>query len=194
MKDARSGSGGGREQMRRVALFGAPATGKSTLARRLSAELGVPHTDLDEILFTPLGPLPLEDFRRQAAAVTATGGWIVEGNFAKLADVVWHRADLLVWLDFPLPLILYRITRRSLRQLAGREDSPQARRLTWNSAFFGRRSLLRTAIRKYRANRPRYARQVAETAALGVEVVRLRSPREVRNWMQRTAEAPTVGG
>lgn len=56
------------------------------------------------------------------------------------------------------------------------------------------RSLLRTAIRRYRANRPRCARQVAETAALGVEVVRLRSPREVRNWMRRTAEAPTVGG
>ncbi|MEV7275206.1 adenylate kinase [Streptomyces bacillaris] len=194
MKDARSGSGGDRGQMRRVALFGAPATGKSTLARWLSAELGEPHTDLDDILFTPQGPLPLGEFRRQAAAVTVTGGWIVEGNFSKLADVVWHRADLLVWLDFPLPLILYRITRRSLRQLAGCEDSPQARRLTWNSAFFARRSLLRTAIRKRRANRPRYVRQVAETAALGVDVVRLRNPRDVRNWMRRTVKARTVGG
>jgi adenylate kinase family enzyme len=175
--------------MRRVALFGPPATGKSTLARWLSAQLGQPHTDLDDILFTPEGALPLEEFRRQAAEITSTDGWIVEGNFSKLADVVWHRADTLIWLDFPLPLILYRITRRSLRQLAGREDSA-AGRLTWSRAFFARRSLLRTAIRKYRANRPRYARQMAETADLGVHVVRLRSPREVHRWKQQNAKGP----
>lgn len=176
--------------MRRVALFGPPATGKTTLARWLSMELDQPHTDLDDILFTPHGPLPLEEFRRQAAEITCTDGWIVEGNFSKLADIVWHRADTLIWLDFPLPLILYRIVRRSLRQLTGREDSAQARRLTWSAAFFARRSLLRTAIRKYRANRPRYAQQVSETAAMGVEVIRLRSPRDVQRWRQQTAKGP----
>ncbi|MEN8651725.1 adenylate kinase [Streptomyces sp. 21So2-11] len=176
--------------MHKVALFGAPATGKTTLARWLSTELDQPHTDLDDLLFTPDGPLPLKEFRRQAGEITRTDGWIVEGNFSKLADVVWHRADTLIWLDFPLPLILYRIVRRSLRQLTGREDSMQARRLTWSAAFFARRSLLRTAIRKYRANRPRYARQVAETAGLGVEVVRLRSPREVARWKRQTAKGP----
>ncbi|MFF0505170.1 adenylate kinase [Streptomyces fimicarius] len=190
MTNAQTGPGASPAHLHRIALFGAPATGKTTLARWLSIQLDMPHTDLDDILFTPQGPLPLEEFRRQAAAITATGGWIVEGNFSKLADVVWHRADTLVWLDLPLPLILYRITRRSLRQLTGRENSAQARRLTWNSAFFARRSLLRTAVRKHRTNRPRYARQVAETAALGIGVVRLRSPRQVRYWRQRTATAP----
>ncbi|WP_240649446.1 hypothetical protein [Streptomyces sp. Z26] len=107
----------------------------------------------------------------------------------EFADVVWHRADVLVWLDFPLPLIVYRIVRRSLRQLTGREDSAQARRLTWRKAFFRRRSLLRTAIRKYRDNRPRYSRQVAGTARLGVEVVRLRGAREVRDWMEAVGPA-----
>lgn len=176
--------------MQKIALFGPPATGKTTLARWLSTELGHPHTDLDEVLFTPAGPLPLEEFRRQAGEITARDEWIVEGNFSKLADVVWHRADVLVWLDFPLALIMYRIVRRSLNQLAGREDSAQARRLTWNTAFFGRRSLLRTAVRKYRKNRPRYVQQVAEAASLGVEVVRLRSPRAVQRWRRELREGP----
>lgn len=176
--------------MRKIALFGPPATGKTTLARWLSVQLGHPHTDLDDLLFTPGGPLPLEEFRRQAGEITRRDEWIVEGNFSKLANVVWHRADVLVWLDFPLALIVYRIVRRSLRQLAGRDDSAQARRLTWSTAFFSRRSLLRTAIRKYRTNRPRYARQVSETADLGVEVVRLRSPRDVQRWKRETAKGP----
>ncbi|MFJ4343514.1 hypothetical protein [Streptomyces sp. NPDC088915] len=107
----------------------------------------------------------------------------MEGNYSKLADVVWHRAQVLVWLDLPLALVVRRIVYRSLRQLAGLDTSAQARRLTWNRAFFGRRSLLRTAVRKYRHNRPRYARQVAETAALGVRVVRLRSGRQANAWL-----------
>lgn len=176
--------------MRKIALFGPPATGKTTLAKWLSVELGYPHTDLDDLLFTPDGPLPLPEFRRQAGEITRHDAWIVEGNFSKLADVVWHRADVLVWLDFPLPLIVYRIVRRSLYQLTGHEDSPQARRLTWSKAFFHRRSLLRTAIRKYRTNRPRYALQVAETADRGVQVVRLRNPREVRRWMTELRNGP----
>jgi adenylate kinase family enzyme len=176
--------------MRKIALFGPPAAGKSTLARWLSAELGHPHTDLDDLLFTPDGPLPLPEFRRQAGEITQQDAWVVEGNFSKLADVVWHRADVLVWLDFPLHLIMYRIVRRSLYQLTGREDSSQAKRLTWSKAFFSRRSLLRTAIRKYRNNRPRYARQVSETADRGVEVVRLRSPREVHHWKRELMKGP----
>ncbi|WP_307851600.1 MULTISPECIES: adenylate kinase [unclassified Streptomyces] len=135
--------------------------------------------------FTGLVAGPAQEFRRQAAEITQQDAWVVEGNFSKLADVVWHRADVLVWLDFPLPLIVYRIVRRSLRQLTGREDSPQARRLTWGLSFFKRRSLLRTAIRRYRNNRPRYALQVAETAGRGVEVARLRSPRQVQQWKKQ---------
>lgn len=171
--------------VKKFALFGPPASGKSTIAKKLSASLSIPHTDLDEILFTEKGPLPLDEFRGEAETVTRGDSWVVEGNYSKLADVVWHRADVLVWLDLPLSLVVRRIVCRSLRQLAGLDTSTQAQRLTWNRAFFGRRSMLRTAIRKYRNNRPRYAQQVAETAALGVRVVRVRSGREADAWLRQ---------
>ncbi|WP_331728558.1 adenylate kinase [Streptomyces sp. NBC_01176] len=171
--------------MKKLALFGPPASGKSTISRKLSASLGLPHTDLDEILFTENGTLPLDEFRDEVDRITRGESWVVEGNYSKLADVVWHRADVLVWLDLPLSLVVCRIVHRSLRQLAGLDSSAQAKRLTWKRAFFGRRSLLRTAVRKYRNNRPRYAQQVAETAALGVRVVRLRSGRAADAWLAR---------
>ncbi|MFB7453470.1 adenylate kinase [Streptomyces sp. NPDC056194] len=169
--------------MKKVAFFGPPASGKTTIAGKLAAQMGVAHTDLDEVLFTDAGVLPLEEFRAAAEQITRGESWVVEGNFSKLADVVWHQADVLVWLDLPLWLVVWRITVRNLRQLSGLDTSAQARRLTWKRAFFGRRSLLRTAVRKYRRNRPRYVRQVAETAALGVCVVRLRGGREADAWL-----------
>ncbi|MFE9137658.1 adenylate kinase [Streptomyces sp. NPDC007355] len=149
--------------------------------RRVS--LGLPHTDLDDILFAHDGPLPLDEFRAKAECVTQGDAWVGKGNYSKLADVVWHRAEVLVWLDLPLALVVPRIVYRSLRQLVGLYTSTQAQRLTWNRAFLGRRSLLRTAVRKYRHNRPRYAQQVAETAVLGVQGVQLRSGRQADAWL-----------
>jgi adenylate kinase family enzyme len=151
--------------VKKVALFGPPASGKTTIARKLSSSLGLPHTNLDEILFTDAGVLPFDEFHTAAERITREDSWVVEGNYSKLADVVWHRADVLVWLDLPLLLV-------------------------------ERRSLLRTASRKYRHNRPRYAQQVAETVALGVHVVRLRSGRQADAWLANAlaGRSPAHGG
>ncbi|MFE4654759.1 adenylate kinase [Streptomyces sp. NPDC056707] len=166
----------------KVAVFGLPGTGKTTLAQYMAARTNSAVTSLDDILFAPGGPLPLDGFRTAAARVTDGPQWIVEGNYSKLAEVVWHRADILVWLDYPLPVITWRIARRWLRQLTGREANPN--RLTFRSTFTARRSVLRNASRKYRGNRSRYTAQAEEAAALGVEVLRFHRPGQARDWLQ----------
>jgi adenylate kinase family enzyme len=180
--------------MRKVAVFGLPGTGKTTLAGRLADFLGVPCHDLDHILFTPSGPLTLEEFRERTADLTQAGGWVVDGNYSKLADVTWHRADAVIWLDYRLPLIVSRVTRRNLRRLTGREPAP-AGAFGWQRAFFSRKSVLANAVRKYVHNRGKYAAQLAETAALGVQVFRFRTPREAEEWLAtvtpETDEAPS---
>jgi adenylate kinase family enzyme len=174
--------------MLKIAVFGLPGAGKTTLAARLAELLDVPHHDLDEVLFTDDGALPLEEFRARTAAITDARAWIVDGNYSKLADLTWHRADLLIWLDYRLPLIVWRVTRRNLRRLSGREVAP-ATAATWRRAFFSRRSALANAIRKYLTNRARYRRQAAETSALGVQVLRFRTPRQTQRWLQdRTSQ------
>jgi adenylate kinase family enzyme len=168
--------------MRKVAVFGLPGTGKTTLAGRLAGLLGVPCHDLDHVLFTDSGPLPLEEFRTRTASLTQAGGWVVDGNYSKLADVTWHRADAVIWLDYRLPLIVSRVTRRNLRRLTGREPVP-AGAFGWKRAFFSRKSVLANAVRKYVHNRGKYAAQLTETAALGVRVFRFRTPRQAEKWL-----------
>ncbi|HEX6468912.1 MAG TPA: hypothetical protein VF069_07420 [Streptosporangiaceae bacterium] len=176
--------------MRKIAVFGLPGTGKTTLAARLATSLDLPHHDLDDVLFTGGVALPLEEFRARTAAITETSAWVVDGNYSKLADITWHRADLLIWLDYRLPLIVWRVTRRNLRRLSGREPAP-ASAATWRRAFFSRRSVLANAVRKYLANRGRYERQAAETTGLGVQVLRLRTPRQTRRWLDDLATRGT---
>lgn len=177
--------------MRKIAVFGLPGTGKTTLALRLARLLDVPCHDLDRVLFTRDGTLPLDEFRTRAAALTETGAWVVDGNYSELADVTWHRADAVVWLDYPLPLIVSRITRRNLRRLAGREPTPDGAS-GWRRAFFSKRSVLANAVRKYARNRRRYAEELSETAQLGVRVLRFRTPRQAEQWLG-TVAVPSPG-
>ncbi|MGW6054319.1 adenylate kinase [Streptomyces sp. NPDC055189] len=174
----------------KIAVFGLPGTGKTTLARELSVRTGARVTSLDTVLFTPGGALALDDFRSEAARITGEPAWIVEGNYSKLADIVWHRADVLVWLDYRLSVIAWRILVRWARQVTGREPNPNG--LTFGRTFTARRSVWRNARRKYRANRPRYARQADEAAALGVHVLRFRSPRQTRGWVRRLSTSGDV--
>jgi len=178
----------------KIVVFGLPGTGKTTLALRLASRLAVPCHDLDKVLFTSSGPLPLEEFRARTAALTETGGWVVDGNYSKLADVTWHRADTVVWLDYRLPLIVSRVTRRNLRRLVGREPAP-AGAFGWRRAFLSRNSVLANAVRKYLRNRGRYAGQLCDTTRLGVRVLRFRTPRQAEQWLATiaTRPAPTRG-
>jgi adenylate kinase family enzyme len=172
--------------MRKIVVFGLPGTGKTTLAIRLAALLDVPCHDLDHVLFSGDGALPLEEFRARAAALTKTGGWVVDGNYSKLADVTWHRADAVIWLDYPLPLIVSRLTRRNLRRLTGREPAPDGA-FGWRRAFFSKKSVLANAVRKYVRNRRKYAGQLSETARLGVQVLRFRAPGQAEQWLRTVA-------
>ncbi|MFF7816412.1 adenylate kinase [Streptomyces sp. NPDC007945] len=168
--------------MRKVAFFGPPASGKTTLAGKLAAHMGVAHTDLDEILFTDTGALPLDEFRAAAAEITDRGSWVVEGNFSKLADVVWHRADVLVWLDLPLRLV---VADHGPQPAAAR----RARRERAGEAVDLEPGLLRSAVPAAH----RRAQIPAQPAPLrpadrgdgrpGLDVVRLRSGREADAWL-----------
>jgi adenylate kinase family enzyme len=80
--------------MRRILIFGNSGSGKSTMARRLSATLGVPHLDLDRLAWSSAGvrrPLAdvavlLDEFR---AGHTA---WIAEGCYGDLIDLLMPHA------------------------------------------------------------------------------------------------------
>ena len=45
--------------------------------------------------------------------------WELSGRYG---DIVWPRADTVVWLNYSLPLILWRLTRRTFRRAVLKEE------------------------------------------------------------------------
>jgi adenylate kinase family enzyme len=168
---------------RRIVVLGASGNGKTTVARTLAARLGVPHVELDALHHGPNWDAPPPDeFRARVAAELAGDGWVADGDYSsKLGDLVLERAETAVWLDQPLPLILWRLWRRTSRRIRRREELWSGNRETWRGAFWGRESLfvwtIRTYVRKRRTLPERFARHPH------LEVVRLRSPREVKRYL-----------
>lgn len=108
---------------RRVHVVGGPGSGKSTLARRLGASLGVPVHGLDAVAYEGGAgrKRALAQRRADAARIAAEPGWVAEGAFLWWTDDIVRAADVVVWLDVPWRVAVWRIVRRHAHaDLAGR--------------------------------------------------------------------------
>ena len=85
--------------MQRVVVVGTTGSGKSTLAARLARALGCPFIEPDALFWGPeWTPVPRDEFRSQVAAAVAADAWAIGGNYSVARDLIWPRADTLVWL------------------------------------------------------------------------------------------------
>lgn len=169
----------------RIAVLGASGNGKSTVGRQLAVIHDVPYIELDALHHGPnwTEASAEELTERVVAALDARDGWVVDGNYGrKIGDVVLERADLAVWLDQPLRLILLRIWRRSWRRI--RDDVE-----LWNENKEKLRympSLFSWTIRSHRRHRRTEPERLSHHSRL--RWVRLRSPREVDLFVQAESE------
>lgn len=171
----------------RAAVVGVTGSGKTTLAAGLAARLGVPHVEMDALNWQR-GWQPIEraEFRRRVDAATSVTGWVSDGNYSEVRDLVWGRAQVLVWLDYPLTLIYWRLLCRSLRRIFTREELWNGNRESVRGLFFSRDSLFVYAL----TSRPRLRRAIPLAAARDyphLELVRLTHPREADRWLEGIA-------
>jgi len=88
--------------MQRILVIGSPGAGKSTLASRLAARLGLPLIHLDREYFGPGWSVPgKEEWRGKVRALAARPAWVMDGNYASTFDIRVPRATVIVWLDLP---------------------------------------------------------------------------------------------
>ncbi|WP_197061869.1 adenylate kinase family protein [Sinomonas humi] len=175
---------------RRVAVAGVAGTGKTTLAGRIAAVIGAPHTEIDA-LYHGQDWVPRESFLDDVRSLAAQETWTTEWQYNVARPLVAERADLVVWLDLPfwtttLPRVVRRTLRRRLRQEVlwnGNMEPPL------HTFFTDPEHIVRWAIStrfQYRAQVP-----ALERASPPVTVVRLRSKKEVERWLEGPLQRAT---
>ena len=173
----------------RIVVVGTTGTGKTTMAARLAAIRGCCHVELDALHWEPnWTEAPLEDFRRRVEQALVEDTWTVDGNYSEVRDITWGRADTVVWLDYGLPVILWRLTRRTIHRVVTREKLWNGNYERFWPQFLSRESLFLYAMKTYRARRRTYSALGRQAEYSHLEMIRLPSPREAKGWLARVEE------
>lgn len=172
----------------RIVIIGRTGSGKTTLAQALAAVLGVPHVELDSLFFGPdFSTVPLELLRERTVKAIAGERWVTDGNKSAVRDLVWPRADTIVWLDYSLAVSLWRLGKRALwRTSVLRAQSTGSGKKTglFKKLFAGAKGVL-TALRSHRGQRQLYPKLFALPENQHLAVVRINSPKAAQRWLEQ---------
>jgi adenylate kinase family enzyme len=95
--------------MNRIAIVGCSGAGKSTLAREIGARVGLPVVHLDSLFWKPgWVESDREEFRILVERAAAAERWVMDGNFTTASASRFARADLIVWIQLPMWVCLWR--------------------------------------------------------------------------------------
>lgn len=172
--------------MKRVVIIGSTGSGKTTLAKKLSAQFGLAFTDLDDLNHLPGWKTRLaEEFRRLTDIATSQEKWVVAGNYSRLHDLTWGRADTVIWLDYSFWTIARQLALRSFRRAATGEPVCNGNTETWRKLLFSKESIFLWFLKSFPEKKKKYTPVFSNPAAYpALSLVWLKSPQQTEQWLR----------
>ncbi len=174
---------------KRIAIIGATGSGKTTLARKLCNVLCLYHVELDSILWLP--NWQKEDWdvvRQQVQQQMEHAGWVTDGNYSKLRNIIWQQADTIIWLDYPFLLVFYRLFIRTMRRVIFRTRLWNNNRESFRNTFLSKDSLFLWLFQSYPRLKEGYPQLLHQPEYSHLKILAFNSPSQTRRWLQRLFE------
>lgn len=105
--------------MKKIAVFGKPGSGKSTISKALAVATGIELHQLDSIVYKTNGEfVEREVFEQAHESILSSESWIIDG-FGPLGsfNTRLEAADTLVYIDLPYPISYWFVTKRMIKGL-----------------------------------------------------------------------------
>lgn len=107
----------------KILIVGIVASGKTTLAKKLSKLLGIKHYEIDSIVHDDVSGVKRSEIqqKRMFNKINKEDDWIIEGTLRKHLFYLCDMADKIIYLDIPVNVRKRRIFIRFIKQLFGIE-------------------------------------------------------------------------
>ncbi len=169
----------------RLVVIGTTGSGKSTLAEKLAQKLNLDFIELDALHWRPNWTEASDDeFRALADQSTRTPRWVVAGNYSVVRDITWPRAEAVLWLDYSLWTIFWRLTLRIFRRWWTRE-------LLWGSNYepiwphlklWSQDSLWHWLFKTYWRRKREIPQILSQAQHTHLTVLHFTTPQETEKW------------
>jgi len=184
---------------RRVAVYGPSGSGKSTLGRELATRLALPVLELDAVFHAHPNWVDLsrEEFRERVTEYLDAhpDGWVIEGNYSLVRDLILPHADTAIWIDLPFLTVYRRLAWRTIWRSLTHGELWNGNRETLRQTFLSRDSMLVWGVSAWRRTRSSlYGSLIAARPA--ARVYRLRTAGQVRYLLANAQAAvePEITG
>lgn len=174
--------------MQRIVVVGSTGSGKTTMAGELATLLDIPHLELDSVYHrAEWTPADDDEMARVVGGFVAGDRWVVDGNYTSTsaADLVWERADTVVWLDPPRRTVMWRVVRRSVHRAATGRELWNGNREHWRNLvrLDPEENIVMWAWTRFDPTRSKYEQRSRDPRWSHVTVHRLRSNRELAAFL-----------
>ena len=170
---------------RRILVVGSTGSGKSVLAEELADKLGLDFIELDALNWGPdWTPAGTELLRARVEQATRSPGWVVAGNYSATRPVTWPRAQAVIWLNFSFPIVLWRLTVRTLRRAVTREElwNGNREKFWWHLKIWSDESLFRWLFKSYWRRKNEYPLLFGLPEHAHLHILQFKSPAETQAW------------
>lgn len=163
------------QDAKRIAIIGISGSGKSVLSRTLHKKTGLPLFHMDQLFWRgSWEAIPEEEYLSRHKEIIAGEKWLIEGYIeGKMANRL-RRADLILYLDYPGSLCVWRVIQRwMMHRKESRPELPKEalEKLDYRFLWIVFRRFERPGIEN------------AIVAAGNPSALRFRSPRQLKDFL-----------
>lgn len=109
--------------IKKIYIIGSVASGKTTLAKELSQKLGIPHYELDNLVYKDKNvKRDSDEILSMFEKIIKKDKWIIEDVGRKRFSKGLDKADIIYFIRLPKIKVYYRIIRRWYMQRKGLEE------------------------------------------------------------------------
>jgi adenylate kinase family enzyme len=169
----------------RISIVGVSCAGKSSLAKLISEKLSIPYIEQDQLFWKPGWEIVSEEqFQKMVSKEIAKEKWVICGNFRETRPLVFDRVTHIVWLNYPLRIVLQRALKRSFNRVFKTQECCNGNYETFRHAFLSKNSIMYWILKTYKQRIQHYQNEKTIAEEKGINFIEFNHPSETVGWLE----------